>query len=98
MEKYVIPPIFNLDFKFPASFILLQQLRQVQKSQRLSQPAGRCAGTKYEWRKFVSARQAGCRSYRRVVNTNGRPACTAGCRPATCRERDVSLLTVHPIS
>ena len=39
MEKYVIPPIFNLDFKFPASLLLLQQLRQLQKSQRLSQPA-----------------------------------------------------------
>ena len=41
MEKYVIPPIFNLDFKFPASLLLLQQLRQVQKkSQRLSHVHG----------------------------------------------------------
>ena len=44
MEKYVIPPIFNLDFKFPAYLLLLQQLRQVQKSQRLSNGHGNQPG------------------------------------------------------
>ena len=39
MEKYVIPLIFDLDFKFPASLLLLQQQRRVQKSQPLCQPA-----------------------------------------------------------
>ena len=51
MEKYVIPPIFNLDFKFPASLLLLQQLRQVQKSQRLSQ----LAVARVRLQKFISA-------------------------------------------
>ena len=39
MDKYVPPPNINSDFKFPASHLLLQQLRQVQMSQCLSLPA-----------------------------------------------------------
>ena len=75
MEKYVIPPIFNLDFKFPASLLLLQLLRQFQKasmSQRLSQPAAtpRHAALRGTNGKYLSqhagrptTRRAGCREY-----------------------------------
>ena len=70
MERYVIPPIFNLDFKFPASLLLLQQLRQIQKSQRLSQ-------LRYERRKFLTA---GRPAERRNFVRHGRPASRAGYR------------------
>ena len=84
MEKYVIPPIFDLDFKFPASFLLLQQLRQVRNASASRPSRG------YEVRTAkIRLGRAGCRSYQRAVYTNGRPAR----RAATCRERDVSLLT-----
>ena len=98
MEKYVIPPIFNLDFKFPPSFLLLQQIRQVQESQRLSQPAVarvRSTNGKNSSRLASPPRRAGCRSYR--PPTRGQYERPAAQRPATCRERDVSLLTVHQL-
>ena len=45
MEKYVLPQKNKTDFKFPASHLLLQQVRQVQLSQfSMSQPAGRTRG------------------------------------------------------
>ena len=75
MEKYVIPPIFNLDFKFPASFLLLQQLRQVQKSQRLSQPAVAQVRTA----KIRNGGRPVCRTAK-IRHGRGRPARHAGYR------------------
>ena len=34
MEKYVMPPFFNSDFKFPAQFLPMQNTRQAQQSTR----------------------------------------------------------------
>ena len=89
-----LPPIFKLDFKFPASLLLLQQLRQVQKSQRLShvhgcQPAvAQVRTAKIRIRDGRPARRTGKISHKRPAD----PPCQ---QPFVLTARLVQSLTVR---
>ena len=97
MEKYVIPPIFNLDFKFPASFLLLQHLRQVQKSQLNSQPFSLVSTPHPAGRRVARAVTNGDNSSRPAGPPRRLPFVLTARRPASCRERerDVSSAEIN---